>query len=540
MARSIGTGRPIAIDAQRQLRLMKADELTVQPLTFFSPAKGLDTMTRLSHLDRSYCPVMRNYILNRGRLEQRSCVAALGASASSAVMYAADFVSVTGTRYPFRFTTTGIDRYDLVTRTWVNVPGIALTGSTLDFFGVTAFGSKLMFSNGIDGLYSYDPQTGMTVKISTSNKVPSARHLATFNNRVVATNVTDNTGSHPNRVRWSTKNNETFWDEADQVNIGAGFEDPQPSTGLEVEICRGVFPVTESTALLVMSNSIRVMTETGFVDAPFKFSYLIPGVGTDSPYSLAQLPVGGVVGFFRDNFYVISTQAPVPIGDRIIDDLLPRIFDPGEMSGTYDPIRQEYRVIIKETGAIWRYSFREKGWTTDVYPWVPKSIATTKYDKNTLTIDQLVGTIDSLVGTIDDLGLTQRVNGLYISHGLKVTREDPELTLDDEAGTDDTEIRTGLILPKSPLEKIEMVEIQLEYETLQAATLVFDWSSDGGTSWHNIGSYAIVPTTGPDILSVRRAISVKQLQIRMTTTTPVVPKVIGLHVFVLPGGMRKP
>lgn len=540
MARSIGTGRPIAIDAQRQLRLIKANELTVQPVTFFSPAKGLDTTTRLSHLDRSYSPVIRNYVLNRGRLEQRSCVAVLGASASSPVMYAADFIAASGTRYPFRFTTAGIDRYDLVTRDWVNVPGITLTGNTLDFFGVAAFGSKLMFSNGVDGLYSYDPQTGIATKISTSSKVPSAKHLATFNNRVVATNVTDDTGSHPNRVRWSTKNNETFWDEADQVNIGAGVEDPQPSTGLEVESCRGVFPVTESTALLIMSNSIRVMTETGFVDAPFKFSYLIPGVGTDSPYSLAQLPVGGVVGFFKDNFYVISTQAPVSIGDRIIDDLLPRILDPAEMFGDYDPIRQEYRVIIKETGAIWRYSFREKGWTTDFYPWTPKSIAATKYDKNTLTVDQLVGTIDSLIGTIDDLGLLQRVNGLYINHGLKVTREDPELTLDDEAGTDGTEIRTGMLASDDPLKKIEMVEIQLEYETLQSAILTFDWSSDSGLTWHLIGSYTVLPTNGSEILSVRRAISAKQLQIRMTTVTPIAPKVIGLHVFVLPGGMRKP
>lgn len=538
MARSVSTGRPIAEDARQQLPFPQVPGLAPQPVTFFAGAKGLDTTTKISRLDKAYCPVLRNYLLDRGRLAQRASATLFGSVAASTVMLVVDFVSSTGVRFPLRFTQTGLDKYDPGVQDWVNVPSVVLTGGPTDFFSVTIFGKKLLFSNGVDGIYEYDPQAGSVTKITTSVHVPSARSLATFNGRVIAANVTDDTGLHTGRVRWTAKNIETKWDEVN--DLGAGVEDQQPSAGLEAEACRGVFPITESVALLVMSNSIRLMSETDVLDVPFKFSYLLPGFGTDSPYSLALIPGGGVIGFFRDNFYVVSIQSPVAIGDKIIDALLPQILDPGEIAGTYDPIRQEYRVVVKETGAVWRYSFREKGWTNDVYPWTPKSLSLTKYDKTALTIDQLPGTIDSLVGAIDDLGLFQKVNGVYLPHGTRVAREDPAATLDDQAGTDNTEVRTGLILPASPLQTIEIVEIQLEYETLQGTTVTFDWSSDGGTTWNNIGSYAIVPTQGPDILSVRKAISAKQLQIRMTTVTPVAPTIIALHAFAMPGGLRKP
>src|SRR5256885_8094073 len=118
MARSIGTGRPIAIDAQRQLKLLKAAELAVQDVQFFSPAKGLDTATRISHIDRSHCPVLKNYVLMRGRLEQRSCVTILGSPADSEVMYAAEFVSSYGDKVPFRLTKTRMDRYDRAIQAW--------------------------------------------------------------------------------------------------------------------------------------------------------------------------------------------------------------------------------------------------------------------------------------------------------------------------------------------------------------------------------------------------------------------------------------
>lgn len=539
MARPIGSGRPNAFTPRRPTVLPKAAELEVVDLTFFRPAKGLDTTVHISQLPKENAAALVNYVLRRGRLEQRVPATVLGLAATSPVMYAAQFVTKSGAVIPFRLTTTGMETYSRFDQAWQAVPGVVFTGGLFDFFAVTAFGTKLLISNGVDGLWSYDPQTGKAIRISTSVKVPSARHLTTFNNRVIATNVTDNTGTHQDRVRWSVKNDESFWDEADPAHVGAGVEDQAASPELEADIARACVPITETIALLFRSRSTHIMSATGFVDAPFQFNLLFSEIGTDSPYSIDSIP-GGAVGLFRDNFYVCTAQQPVPIGTQVIDTILPLIKDPLTIQGAYDAIRQEYRVIIPDTGAVWRYSFREKGWSTDVYPFAPRSLSVIKYDKTALTIDQLTGTIDSLTGSIDSLGRYQVVNGFFISYGSKVAREDPEQTLDAEAGTDGTEIRTGLILPRSPLEKVELVEIQLEYETRQGATLFFDWSSDGGATWTSIGSYAIGITNGPDVLSIRKQLSVKQLQIKMTTSSPVAPTIIAMHVFVLPGAMRRP
>jgi hypothetical protein len=542
MARTIGGGRPIEFDAARPMRIPQIKELVPQILTFFHPAKGLDTATRLGYLDRGSAPVVTNYSIRRGRFETRTPIQAMGTAAASPVMYAADFVTQSGTVYPFRLTTTGLDKWDLYSLSWLPVAGVALTGSVTDFFAVTAFGSKLLFSNGIDGLWEYDPLAGTATKIATSAKVPSAKHLTTFNGRVIATNVVDDTGPHPTRIRWSTKLNETFWDETDQVHIGAGFEDATASPELETDIARAVFPVTETLALLARSRSIWTMTATGYVDAPFGFSLLFPEMGTDSPYSIDSIPGGGIVGLFRDNFYVVTTQGPVAVGHPVIDALLPQISDPGEVFGTYEQIAQEYRVVIKETGAVWRYSFRDKGWTKDVYPVVPKSVATTRYKKQSLTIAQLTGTIASLVGTIEDLGTTDRVHGVYLPSGNTVYREDSTTTSDFGGTPVTTELRTGLILPESPLKTVEINEVQLEYELFAlSATVTVEWSSDGGLSWNSYSTFQL-STTGqvPDVASVRKTVSAKQLQLRATTqgVTPV--RIVALHAFVVSGAMRKP
>ncbi len=547
MARPISFKRPASLGAKVLSKLAVAAGVAPQPLAFFSPSKGLDTTSRLSQVPKENAVVLKNYVLQRGRTEPRFPVSAMGSAAASPVMYAADLITLSGLTIPFRLKTSGMDTYDQITGLWTAVAGVALTGGVTDFFAVTTFGSKLLFSNGVNGLWEYNPQTGTATKIVTSAKVPSARRLATFNNRAVATNVTDDTGSHPSRVRWSVKNNETLWDETDSVNIGAGFEDVVPSPGLEADDTHAAIPVTESVALLFRSHSVWLMSATGAVDAPFTFSQLFAEVGTDSPYSIAAIP-GGAVGLFRDNFYVVTPGGPVPIGSQIIDSLLPLIHDPFEVQGVYDPIRQEYRAVVKETGAVWRYSLREKGWTNDVYPFIPKSVAVTKYLKSNLVIDSLVGVIDSLTGVIDDLGFVATVNGVYLPQSTAlgvsgtVTREDPSASADVLLGGSPvgTEIRTGLILPDTALKVVEVVELQLEYESSVSATLTFEWSSDGGSTWNSYSTKDVVATSGPDVLSVRKSQAAKQLQFRVTTPGLSSVKLIALHAFAVTGAMRKP
>ena len=326
-------------------------------------------------------------------------VSAVGAAASDPLMHAFEYVTGGSVRIIIRFTTRSFQKYDAIAGLWIDIPGCTLTGSVYDFFSVTSFAGilsdkvtyreVLLFSNGVDGLCQFDPTDGSASQI-TGEDVPSARHLTTFNGRIIATNVTDESGHKPTRLRWSEKDDFTRWKDDDLTFIGAGFEDVTASPGTVLDICQATIPITDEVALLFRSRSTWLVSVTGFVDAPFRFSLLFDELGTESPYSLAKIP-GGVIGFFRENFYTVTQSAPSPIGTDIMEYLAPKITDPRQLFGSYDPFRQEYSVVVPDDGAIWRHSLREKGWTRDVYPFTPKTVAPTHYDRTDLVIDDLVG-----------------------------------------------------------------------------------------------------------------------------------------------------
>src|SRR6266542_2741829 len=112
MARSISSGRPIELPIPFGSPRKPAPQTVPQDVAFFSPAKGIDTTARLSRLDKSNSPVLKNYVLEHGRLEPRLPVSAMGATAAHPVMYAADFVSASGVQLPFRLTTRTFELWD--------------------------------------------------------------------------------------------------------------------------------------------------------------------------------------------------------------------------------------------------------------------------------------------------------------------------------------------------------------------------------------------------------------------------------------------
>lgn len=556
MARSI-TSRPV-----NYLPLPKDNTLVPEPITFFRPAKGMNTAGRITTMPREYGTEITNLVLHRGYMKTRLHIGLVGGSAPDPIMLAFEFRTADGTSIVLRFTTRDMQYFDGAS--WITIPDAGFpgpgvppplfTGGITNFFSVTAFGKKLIFTNGIDGLFSFNPATMAITKITTSSSVPNAQHLTTFAGRVVATNYTDGTGNHPTGVSWSSKNDETKWDGA--VDLGAGFEEVTSSPNPDTDICQATIPITDELALICRRRSIWLMSATGIADVPFRFSLLHDQVGTESPYSIVAV-LGGLVGFFDDDFYFVDRNQAKPVGTPIVDDLNEIILAPRELWGTFDPFRKEYRCVIKEDSAIWRYSMRDAtGWSRDVYPFTPKTIAAIgHYTVGGLMIDGLTGTIDGLVGTIDELGGGTVVRGgAYITPnnaglGGFVTREDPTRTTDVNGAGADTASQfvaaTAAAVNDSPLYSAEVVELQLEYESPVTQTVYFQYSLDGGASWSTMDAPSASATTVPSILSARKSltgsVSASRLMFRITTFSGFNTLLVhALHVFATKGAKLAP
>jgi len=517
------------------------NQLAPEDLSFFRPAKGMNVAAPLSMIPREFSPFTKNFILHRGHNKSRSPVGVVGGASVDPVMHAFEFRALDGTVFILRFTTKKLQR--LAGSAWSDVAGATFTGTTSDFFTITTFGERLVFSNGVDGLFVFDPGAVTVSQITTSAEVPKARHLTTFAGRVVATNVIDSSGTKRGRVRWSAKFDHTKWDPA--VDLGSGFEDVTSSPNPDADVCHATLPVTDELALLSRRRSVYLISVTGIADAPFRFSMLHDQLGTESPYSIVAVH-GGIMGWYENDFYFVSHTGVTPVGTQIADRLRELITSPRDMWGTYDAYRNEYRCIIKEDSAVWRYSFPDQGWTRDEYSFVPRTIeAVGRYTTGGLTIDELVGTIDGLVGTIDELGGGAVIRGgAYLTQPSYVVREDTTRTQDVNTSGNaidaPVEIQTGLILPKSPLERVEVAEVQLEYEANIGQTLIFDYSTDAGETWLQYSTIDIVPTSGPEVLSVRRTVSGKKMQVRCRSTTLGQLSLLSLHVFATLGGKIKP
>lgn len=78
---------------------------------------------------------------------------------------------------------------------------------------------------------------------------------------------------------------------------------------------------------------------------------------------------------------------------------------------------------------------------------------------------------------------------------------------------------TGYVSAGSNLDKSRVIEIQVEYESEGAQTLIFEHSSNGGASWSAFATKTIAATSRPTILSVVQSITGHGLQLRLRSVT---------------------
>lgn len=501
--------------------------LKVDPIAYFSPPRGINTLAALSRVPNEFSPVLKNFILDEGRLRSRMPTEAVGTESSVTIMAIIPFTAQDGVSLLLRVTTTGLESWNGFT--WNAIAGVTFTGTIHDRFTWTSWGNELLLCNGVDKIVSYNAITGVGKVLTESFP---CRHLTSFNGRVIASAVVE--GSFlPYRTRWCVKlNNEDWTSETTEDGIGAGYEDVLATPGGTVDEVVGVFPLSDDVALMVREFSLRFMNETGDVNAPFRFPRLAGAMGSRTRHGIQITPHGIVVPTI-DDILLVTQGGWQSLGEPIRRQFHSEVIDYKDLSSAYDPTRQEYRIANGQE--VWRYSFIDKGWTKDTYPFTINNLSYVNYKTLGLTFDELVGTFDELEGTFDELTRDFSDESMhFVANNVTTARE--SITSEDDFGVDSgLEARTGLLQADSPLHRTELIEVQLEYESEVTQELTFEFSLDRGLTWNNYSVITVQPTNGPTVLQVRRTLTHHNLQVRLRTDTLGKLIVLAMYVFAARG-----
>lgn len=514
--------RHISGRAVRPLKIPPAEsfQLSTRPVLYLQPPKGLDYQSPINRIDASHVLQVSNFWLDRGVMRSRYGTVVVGQAATEPVMAVINFVIGSGVGFVLRVTT---KRMQILSGgVWSAIGGAPFTGSTQDHFTFTVFNDSLLLSNGIDGIWEYNPTAGSFQKLVGA---PSAKHLTTFAGRVIASGA----DGIPTRIRWSVKNNSHDWS-----GIGSGFEDLLSTPGGQVDQQVGVWPLSEGLALVVRSNSVWQMTETGNVDIPFRFSRIYDNLGTRSPRSVDAVP-GGVVFFGTDDIYLIDDRSIKAIGTLVKNRLQSEALDFADVHGVYSPKTKEYLLTVGQS-TVYRYSFQDEGWTKSDYPFTIRAIEESIYHKGSLTIDELQGTINSLIGITDNLTGTPVAGVVYFAtaDALGMIYGQSISATNDTAGPAGISLTTGVITAEDVLKFVTVNEVQLEYESESNQTLTMEWSSNGGIDWNTYDVQVIADTvSGPELVSFRRTLTAKNILLRLSSPTLGRLSIVGLfpHIF---------
>ena len=487
---------------------VRTDEpgLAVVPKTLWSPCLGLDYLNRANRVGPNHATQMLNLWLDRGVARSRYGTAQVGLAADDPVMGVVNFVAGSGIGFLVRFTTTKLQVWDGAV--WSDVGSATYTGGTSDYFAYTVFNDSLIFSNGVDGLWDYNPTLGSLTQIDADI---NARQLTTLGGRVLASGIP----GAESTLMWSVKNNSHDW-----TGIGSGDEPLLSTPGGQVDQLMGVWPISASVAIMIRTNSVWQVTESGDPDAPFRFERLYDNLGSRSRYSVDVVP-GGVVFLGTDDIYVISDKQVESIGQLVKDTIFGEVADLTTVRGVFRPKTADYWLANADT--VYRYSFPAKGWSRSKYTFNVRWMDESVYHLGGKTWADATGTWDDATGTWEDSRGTAQAAAFYFATDEatgNVIKEDPSSTADGYVQTGKSaqgiEIRTGVLLAGTPLEKTEIIEAQLEYEDASARVLTFAYSTDLGANWVTYSTKTTKVTTRQEIMRVMKTLSRQSIMLRIT------------------------
>lgn len=478
---------------------------------FGFPARGFSSDPEPT-LEAQFARNIEGFMILDGAYTVQDCSATIGTAAATGVMAVVPFIVNPSELYLVRFTTAGVDVMPGVSSSWTSYTGPALTGGIYDHFSWAGWSNKMLFTNGIDGLFVIDFALRTYTKITAAPA--GARFVTVLGKRVLLSGFS----TTPHRIQWSVKSSYSDW-----TSLGSGFEDMLASPGGFVDIVQGVHPYADSEAWVLRADSIWVMAETGYADAPFSFQRRHTGIGVDAPYSATMTPHGL---FYLSRFDVIrlTPEGFTPVGTRVRSAIFGR-YNSGikadQVFGAYNARYNAYCLLIPTSylsptastatiiaygiTRIFAYHIGVDAWTK-FHSWTPRRIVGATFSIGG-TFDQLSDTFDNQVGPMDSWGVTARTGGLFYAHithnfaGRDVTEVSSVGIVHYGGGSTITAgtYETPFIHAGNPYKAVQVQDIEFLYQHSSPdatdQTIAMYTSRNPAAGWNTVYSSLVLPPT---------------------------------------------
>lgn len=414
-----------------------------------------------------------------------------------------------------RFRPAGWDRWN--GSDWLTLTG-SLSGIATDRVYSVAMQDKLIVANKVDKLKAWDGLDGSAVS-DLSADAPIAWFISPVGNRLMAARIRIGSDIDPYGLAWSADGNITNWT-SNTLGAGGGTLEPEVRGG-GPDFIMGLSSV-ETAAVILRQRSLVLGVRTGIGAQPFRFNTVVYGLGTESPYTVANTGHAiGVIFLGNDlNVYLFDTRtAPVPIGDPIRLFLKNQIQDPALCVGGMDLRNLEYWLLVKRSAALpdmaWIFSVKEYI-TKRRISWrrkdLPAGYASIGFGKTAVIATPVVNSVNQIINTIgirvNDYGLSIAPEAVVLGDGAGGVQYVDELSF-LASGTWESKMlgmpERGTLVDKT----------FLTCSSPSGATIEISYSDDGAVTWKDPKVLTVPATIQPKVLGTWFAKVMERWQFRL-------------------------
>lgn len=382
-----------------------------------------------------------------------------------------------------RFSKTAIQKYNTTTGVWDTITGAALTGGNDDFISTCVAENKLLISNFVDAIRTYNDAGNTADLVAGDGTVPKAKFIE-YNEAgyLICAYVSVGGVAFPTRVMWPDIGDITKWGSG---NYGSALLRHSPNP------IRGLKNLDEFT-VAYKKDGIYVGRPVDTSDI-IKWDLIKTGMGLMSSRALADHK-GRHYGMGLEDFFVFNGIRPESISaDTVQRECYGRLNEE-KSNRNFAFLMTEYDevwffVVIAGNSwptEIWKYNYRTGFWYFDTCSELTS--ATIFYQQSSVAVDDLPGSVDSLNFRIDDKLLTTDFPIAIIGNDDGYTYKADALVNDDVGVAIDGIWDT----PDFAADRFEGYKrwLQLDFEAKGNSVNVY-YSTDLGANWTLIKAKAL-------------------------------------------------
>jgi len=218
---------------------------------------------------------------------------------------------------------------------------------------------KLCFTNGNTNVQYWDG-SGKAAALDATYAT-KAKYCIEYANRLLLGDLYDSGTRNPLLVRTSKEGDPTNWTDSTAADYDL----------LRTEGFIQGFGRVGANLVIYKTDSIVIGNRTGVATDPIAFSRNKPGVGCVAPHSIVEV-LGTNVFLGRDDFYIISGDTPISIGERIRYEFL-NLVNASEIRyvfGYLNALQNEVRWLATDKDdnrIVFVWNFKVKEWYYYIY-----------------------------------------------------------------------------------------------------------------------------------------------------------------------------